>query len=629
MKKTESGAETSITNVSGASFQKPSERIFYFAPSNRMRPLAQRLRGQSYTWSFLGLDTAGRRRAAAVFDPSREYRLNDEHNEAARAVRDEYLIWIDRIARAQPDPLNWWSSAVSSKSPWQSDFFFKVVYIELVRQWMARGSGSHVIILENPWLYETLFNNLNGSPGALFETSPAHAIWRVRLAWRTRAFVGSLAFLLRTATMSALSKLWLRPKPIPQTTAETWLFTWLDDRGLTGSDYHDLYTGRLAAILRAGGMSVKRLILPRLSFSQLFGLRKHSDEFIVSIAEAKLTDVIRSALCGLRVQDITPIATFRGVDYTPLFREEARRGAGTMEFSMLQLWYRTLCRIAPRYAQGVRNVIYPFENQPFEKLMVAAWKRYAPSVNLIAYQHSTYGRYYLSYFLAAGEAQYLPMPDWIVASGDLTFKLLQEGNWPQERLLKGGSLRYEYLFDPAPRDNERTSDPAAVLVVFPSSRAYSKVLLNDLCEIYGKSSPIESAKPVQFILKCHSGAPLHKLLERGDALPPGFVSTDAPIRDLLPQINACLYLGPTTVCFETIWLGIPTVKYRSDLLDLDIAEVQPGLPIITATKSNLRSVLEKALAQPVHVSPENREMLQSVFSPVTERTWIDLVKGAA
>jgi len=272
-------------------------------------------------------------------------------------------------------------------------------------------------------------------------------------------------------------------------------------------------------------------------------------------------------------------------------------------------------------------VIYPFENQPWEKMLCLAFREEAPAVGLIGYQHATVPPLELCHFLGQDEAKFVPLPDSIVTNSEVSLDLLKRGGFPEEKLVIGGAFRHEYLFSFKRTGNHRTRTGygrSRILVALPITRMHAEPLLRDLLELFGP--PYSDMNQPEFVIKCHPDLPFAMLVDRSETLPQGLIVTETPLRDLFDTVDGFLYASPTSSWCDAYLAGLSVLKYRGESLDIDWADALylPGLPV--CSRESLQQGIKRLLKESSGVCPNDRtELLERVFSPVNEGVWLNLV----
>lgn len=571
--------------------------------------------------------------------------IGGELNRVARSLKQPFLDWIAEIGRGQRTKLNWWASRLASKSPLQTDFFLLVVYTQLVNAWLerAREAPLRVLVVEDPWLRWVLWRRFAADGRVTF-----HGGWRGDCVLDAGYWLGRVPL---AVAYSLLSSLWLATltrligpargrEGSASGQARVLIYTWLDDRCLSRAGaFHDPYTGRLDGILRARGEVVRRLApvaAPRGLLVRT--LKQFPDLFLTAPRHVRLWEIVRAAFGWLTINGLCRLSTFQGWDYAPLLYREVLREWGSTGIYQYRLWYFGMRRMAEMFGPGIKCLIYPFENQPWEKLLCLAWRERAPHVTLIGYQHSSIQPLLLPFFLGRGELESVPLPDRIVANGRVGLELLREGGFPASRLVNGGALRYEYFHtlgatrpgQPSPMNAPREGKKKIVLVTFPIAPQYARRLAVDLLKEFGEPLYLEKdgGAPVRFVLKCHPVLPIEKFRPTTAALPPWITVSREPLDSLLSRADLLLYVPPTTTRWEGFLMGIPVLKYQVDLLDIDSYAVD-GVPLPACSSKTLRASVGELLLDPPTGSRPDPRVLEDVFGRVDEELWVRIVGGTA
>ena len=183
-------------------------------------------------------------------------------------------------------------------------------------------------------------------------------------------------------------------------------------------------------------------------------------------------------------------------------RREWWREVATAALCMYRLYYECLCAML---SEGRwQGVVYPYENQPWEKLTVLGAERQATKT--VGVQHAAISVYYMAVFLGRGEVARMPLPDVVLTSGRYSHRILSEGGYPQGRLRMGGSMRYDHLSAPgrskAPLPDAPLSD---ILVALPIDPYMADHLLAAVQSAY---STIGVSAGLRFHVKAHPSRPI-------------------------------------------------------------------------------------------------------------------------
>lgn len=576
--------------------------------------------GDPRTWCYLGRDQELRLRIRTLCGD--DVSIGTALTDVALRVKQPFLDWLARLGRRQPDAVRWWASAIASKSPLQSDIFFLVCYGEMLAAWAGGGSPADVVVVEDPWLLAAAREWLRGSERVQVSSGHGESLVEAasglrRLAWRRRLTFAIRASWAALAARSAMS----RHLPILKRPAAL-IFTWIEARAfLPDGMFRDPYTGRLAAILERSGLCVARLTplaFPRALWS---AMRISPERFIATPAFVEIGDVLSAAGATLRIEaDANERALF-GRDHGLLLEREQLMENASHSFREHLLGHAAVRRIAARLGGAKLTVIYPFENQPHEKLLCLAWREAAPDATLVGYVTAGIPSLLLSFFLGAGEADYLPLPDTIVANGPASRDLLAVSGYPADRLVDGGAFRFEHLAglssSNAPRDRTRAPQ---LLVPLPTVGLYARELLASLTEVF-REPLIDPAtrQQVRCVVTFHVDLPRDAVVDA--PLPPSISLSAQPIAELLTESALCLFVPPTGSWREALIAGVPVLRYRPETLDLDPIDALGGLTLPVCSRATLREAIVEGLGAPRPSPTERARLLSRLYSPVGEPVW--------
>ena len=612
---------------------------FWVIDPAHMTLLAKRLSDQPVEWCYLGTEASTRARAERLFSLDTHVSIAEELTRVAYENKQPFLDWITQIGFRQRDALAWWSSRIASKSPLQTDGFLLVCYAQLVRAWLSCESGSsrRVVIVEDPWLLWVLKRHAAGDARVQFLDRGWVRVLRDAGYWLARA-PAVLLYTLGWSVWSMLLARWLWPdEPWPAGNEDrraVLIYSWIEDHDLSvPGAFQDRYTGRLDDIFRRHGECVKRLTPLKLPTGVLWKLKDRSSMFLVTPRYLRLRDIARVPWMWFRINELHRLSRFQGYDCAPLLYRELLQEWGGSGFALYQLSYRAMSRLVRRCGRSVKAVVYPFENQPWEKLFCMAWRAHAPQVQLIGYQHSWAPPLLLPYALGVREREILPLPDRIVTNSEFNRQVLNASGYPMETLLNGGAFRHEYLYSAAhgtlPRsaraDGERTTPPGVVLVTLPCSRPHSGILFSDLLEEF-REPLLVGGRRVQFIVKCHPQLSVSMFYRGRYTLPPWITFSRQPVSQMLSQADLVMYAGPTSSWWEASVSGVPVVKYQADFLDIDSGQAVDGMAVQTCSRKTLRDTIAAALRS--GASPAiraDRRVVEHMFGRVNEGLWTQLV----
>lgn len=613
-----------------------SLRLWAVSP-RQVKALARRLSTENLEWCYFGEDLSRRGKVAGILAQARAVNIAEELNRVAHEIKQPFLDWIAAIGSRQKDKLNWWASRLATKSPLQTDFFPLVCYHQLFQSWVAQGPRSRprMVVVEDPWLRSLLQRDFASSGaafvGSKYDVAAASAYWLVRIP----LVIGYVVALYVWAKLLASLVLPRSPsysrEPIAEP-REILLYTWIEPSCFRSSDrLTDVYTGRLEEILAKHGETVKRLTPLVIKTKFLRRLRSVVRELVVTPQYLGLQDILRTAVSLFHLDDFKAIGPLASCDYSPLFLRELLHEWGHPAFAGYQLSYFAMRRVARKHGSRLKCVIYPFENQPWEKMLCLALRHEAPHVRLVGYQHSSVPTLLLCFFLGKDEPAYVPLPDFIVTNGQATLDLLKQGGFPEKRLVDGGALRFEHLFHVKEKkiaNGVANKVEYRVLVGFPTFQPPAASLLRDLLELF-QTPFLDSHHEhrVAFILKCHPDLPWERLGHKSKLLPAWFTVSERRLDELLEESDLFLYVPPTGTWQQAYWAGLPVLKYRGEFLDMDSTAVLGVNELPVCSGETLKqSIARLLLANGPSISGDRQALLRYLFSPVDEKVWAALAK---
>ncbi|TAK16611.1 MAG: hypothetical protein EPO35_04940, partial [Acidobacteria bacterium] len=332
-------------------------------------------------WVYLGKSVTLRRRVEAVRARPREP-LGRGLQVIARELRQPFLDFVADIGAAEPDAVSWWSTTFSWKVWGASDLFLLVCYLkaaqELIDEALDHGADL-TLVVEDDWLAHQI--------------ADANAPRGVRCRRRPLAAAKIGAFVLGTARRLA----WLgqtlgswrrqrrftgRAAAVPRATAA--IYTYPMTRCLRDAGgYADALLPGMDDLLRECGHRVMFFSPPeRGGFEAELAARRQY--FRPLILDSSAGAVIRSlfAMWRPRVRTWPLIAGLR-VDH--LACREYWRDAARAQWCRYRHFYE--CARKMLTDEALEWVVFPFENQPWEKLLVLAARE--RGVRTAGVQHST------------------------------------------------------------------------------------------------------------------------------------------------------------------------------------------------------------------------------------------------
>jgi hypothetical protein len=514
----------------------------------------------------------------------------------------------------QPDAIAWHASAFASRSPFYSDFFeilcHKAVAEEIVRQRGATETDC-ILVLEDPWLAMDL---------QLAFGAKANVVSRIKAGElrRERARLLALGIAARARFVAGLFLArWLprlfrgkaTPDPVAAAGKAVCIVSVSEPQALRGGGFSDPYFPGLEEMLRDHGSSSLRLLRPM----RLPGPYRAKDGVTRSTWPLGLDTRVRDGVFAFRrwTPRMPAAPTIDGIDVSRLMAREVAvafsRGQFNSDLALHAAFKRFL-----RHGWTTR-VTYIFENQPWERMLVAA-ARAQGGVMTIGYQHSTIPRMLLSHVIPGNTSTDSFLPDRLITNGPLPTRLLAEGGFPPDRLIEGGSFRFQYLLEPSADPMPAPRTKRQVLIALPLDAAMSRSIVQSA--VRAAADPTFSEW--RFIVKPHPD------VEATFCLPPEAESETVMVArgtfgSHLAASDIVVGGGSTTI---EAWLqGKTVLRTRfATRLDLDPASATKVSGIHVVDEDHLCKALVAAAQEFKATSPRRGE--NDFFGPVKSEVWL-------
>jgi len=488
----------------------------------------------------------------------------------------EYLRLVADLNRLNSGIL-WWAGPLASKNPFDSSLFEDLVgdiFRDLPES--RKTGGAHpVAVAGNLPVDEGVHQ---GPAGDLVGFRDALREQGFRLAFLAKGIVCSGYFFLISCYKMCIARAFLgrrirrairEPGPVDV------LRSWIDHRSFDPEGrYTDVYLGELPTYLaESRKVAIVAEIVWTSSYLGVVRLIRRKDREVPIIPQEyflTLGDLVRAAVLPFTGGPArTEGAVFRGRNVSPLVERAVRSDRASPQIrNNLAIHYLTR-RLVRKMA--VARFTYSFENHAYEKMMILALREGTPEAWITGYQHGGLSRMLFNYFLAEGEADFVPLPDRIITTGEESRRILvEEGHFPVVCVEAGCALRYRYLEGLPVREQRRNG---VLFVPLPVDMEAARAVLSMLVEAVG-GSPAYTAK-----VTSHPLVAWEDVTGRGGGrdLPPNILRVEGETtRDLLLSSDIVLYTQ-TTTCIEALRLGIPVVYldvftiYDADYIMKDIA----------------------------------------------------------
>lgn len=579
--------------------------------------------GRPFTWLYLGQDIAQRENISQVLGKDSRYIIGNSLQKVAYQQKEAFLTFIAELGLCQKSKRHWWASNTAYKNPLVSDFFLLWCYDALFEKVCAERKdneeGMLLVFVENRWFYRYLWQYHNKGKNEAGISFPSR---KSILPEILKSVTGGIAdrgyFLLK-----AIYHIWQTRRITSRHTTNSgeehrtqiYLFSWIDDSFFRDNgEFNDVYFGRLPQILAKNGLNVTYIappFLPAALKRKCLDCSKY--EFTFLDQYINFGNVLKCLFMLFRIYYDSKQRWLRILLWYQAVYEISSVPQNILYYFAFKRWMKEI-------SQHDITIIYPFENQPWEKMLCTVAREAGKNTKLVGYQHTTVPLLLLNYFPGAGESSTMPLPHLIVANGEYTLNLLKDAQYGDVELINGGALRHEYLYKAGKDLAKQKKKSETVLVALPYLRSLSEEIL---VAIFNAFKDLDE-ETIRFVMKFHPDVPLEHLRIQLPSWPLHFQKTDESMSDILRDVDSVIYAS-STVGLEAMLGGIPTIRYCSEhTLELDSLDIVDRR-VVSCSGDNMKqvvlTVLKEGISHTAQESTSEVSNLNRFFSPVDEDVW--------
>lgn len=274
-------------------------------------------------------------------------------------------------------------------------------------------------------------------------------------------------------------------------------------------------------------------------------------------------------------------------DLSPLFRIEAskdRRLSVCVEAYLMRYVGLGLAR----HLINPNVVLYPYEAQPWEKLLIRGMRKFLKSVVIAGVQHVLFSKNYLSLIPSKRSLATGGFPDLILTAGYGYSKWFLEAGVAKEDILEIGALRYEN------KTFINTSEKTEYVL------CCTGIELDEAIELATKAVLAVKSLKIPVLVSFHpvTDAVFHKKIYDALAIYKEYRDinirfTSRPIKDLIQKSIAVLYTS-SAVCFESIQAGKVAIYVGRDF-NVDYDKLPDDIAIRCRSVNDLEDLIMKVL----------------------------------
>jgi len=504
-------------------------------------------------------------------------------SDTAHSIKYKFIDYIADIGKKQKRKLEWWASSIASKSNLQTDFFANTCLLFAFSK-IKEDNICSTIVVDDMKVYYLLKANYKFDTFHLSDIIAIIDSGFKKIYYYFKVATSRLKFILYRLNYNRnIKNIFTNFNG-----RNVYVYSWVEDRSFNSNgNYSDPYFPGIyefnykSRFITFCSYYVKKHLFKNFS-DEVFldGLPNYSSikKIIFSCFHFFRPKMIDS-FCNLNLYPLW--------DYE-ILSENSSSGyiAKIHDYYCWEDFFRS--------ASGL--FIYPYENQPWEKVMIQAANKVECNVKLVGCLHTTVHRLLLAFHTTKNEISYMPTPGLLVVNSEYTKNLYNEYyKHSSVKIINGGSLRFSSSVAVPLRQNSKVPTVGVMLSCVPS-QTYEQ--LNDL-----KSN--NNAKFI-YLVKMHPDLPIKQ-----GSLSKNIKFYTKSALELYHSVDGIIYCSSTSG-MEAYSLGLPVFRLLTQYLDLETGE-DSFFPNI------IKSISEISESDLVRHEPIQ------LFSPVNEKVWMDIL----
>lgn len=390
--------------------------------------------------------------------------------------------------------------------------------------------------------------------------------------------------LIRTLKLVVLEYVWFLKYPLPELQTSKFTFiTWINEPTITKEKLYrtNNYFGCIPEYLsqKNSVAFLGKIISGHPQSSKIVSNALQQNLPITFLQQyIKISDIFYALTHNFNLfyQIVRKNFVHRDVNYTPLVKESLKQDFFSGSFIDSLLQYRLFQRFLKR-CNGQSSIIFPFENQPWEKGLLLAANKTHKSIKLIAYQFFPFAPDFLVYKFSRAARKNGLVPPLFLTSDIISDKRLSDQGIETLRI---GTSRYNALFDLPVSFSNKNSAVLCCLSIDPKEAKILALKASVITEELGLPLWINYHP----LLATEAIKDLKKQLSRLKHIQ----FFDCAASSLIPDARIVLY-NSSTVCFEAALRGVPIIYVdcgnlpnldKFQFLGKNFKEIDDGIDLI-------------------------------------------------
>ena len=587
------------------------------------------IRGQTKMWLYLGNNPAILSRLEQKLPG--DYKMIDVielYKKTADDIRDDYVRWIDEINRRYGNEIGWWLGTVFSKNNYSSNLFEYACYMEMLDRLLSeQGIVPDLIFAESSALAETIRrwaaekNIIVTVKNGSFAVIRVKRLGKVVLDWCRFIVLSLLCW-----AAAVISKIRYRTKNKISKECVI-IHTFLHDHSLSKNG---ILTDRYFPFLydHAANKGFKVLVHPILygfkySYMSIYARMRRSDTPIIIKEDfLHLSDYLYVLVYPFRsLKKKVGLRNFRSFDLSHIIKEARSEECFSAGMGAL-LMYRLLSRLKKTGIDPSLLILW-YENQVFDKALIAGMRRYFPKTKILGAQLFLHFPNYLSQYPAQSEVDHNVSPDVLIEMSEYQCRTATAFTNAIPCKI-GAALRYSHVFKDN-LDSRLESDRKKEIIIFAVLPFYLPGSV-EMLTLLKDALPYMKHK-VDVLIKAHPDYTPRMLMNRfgRSKWPESFQFYNGSLSGALEKVSAVISTNSSSIV-EAAAYGVPVVYAGSKIMmnqnilkDLNM-EIARECYTASELAGTLDGYIENYESRKAEYKGLGHKIRDRYFTPVTEET---------
>jgi len=502
-------------------------------------------------WIYFGTNIDVENELIKVLGNSQKYAFAGEFNYVANNCREKFIDAIGDIANAN-NPFKWYATIASYKSPLASDLFQNYCFERLVYRWKKWKNGPNLIFIEDKFLYFDLMEN-HGRKSSIFVLKKQLLKKWFSLKNLLEVAIWVSIKLVRQKKYSEKNR--IKVGHLLKKSYSFGILTWVDHHSFSSDVFVGRYLKNLYPFIEKNNKS--KIIFTHSEMDKhAIDIAIHNDIIPLCVLESRydyLVSLYHKFTQRIKVGKRNYLCKYLRNSF---FKSLHQNYISTLQF---YLFFSVFKKLLFTLRIDTKKIIYPFENQPYEKMMILANQKLKMNYMFVGYQHASIPANYVNYFNSKIEKKIIPSPDVIVSNGKLNKSILNTANFSSE-IVNGGSLRGytdKLNLTKCIEGEIKPEDNVLVLLNYDDNQALQTLRALQKCN-----------SAISFLIKAHPNQNVEMFKSQFKEIPMNFLFVKESIDQLLKRVRLVIHNG-TTAAFECVDSNLPILNFITNSLSLD------------------------------------------------------------